>query len=379
MTTTLMKAGLLAGLPLLLAGCEIGPKESQQQGFRGTGMVQINNPNMAVPAAVIPDEGYRDWAPDRSPDAERAGAFYENVQVLGDLSTDEFNRLMVAITAWVSPEGSAPNGGCNYCHNPENMASDEVYTKIVSRRMIQMNRAINVNWTGHVQKTGVTCYTCHRGQPVPANYWTSDPQSMARMGILGNRHGQNNPEKPAAVVSSLPYDPFTTYLKERDQTERAIRVAGRSAYPLDGPTGATLGQTERTYGLMMHMSDSLGVNCTFCHNTNSFQNWSGSSAQRAISWNGIRMVRDSNENYIAPLASVFPANRLGPGGDAFKVNCTTCHQGQNKPLGGISMIGDFPELARIPAAAPVVAAPTTAEAPTESAATTASAASLPAG
>lgn len=353
-STTILRAGLLAGLPLLLAACEVGPKEIAQTGHRGTGMVQIAQKASLPGPYTIPDEGYRDWEPDRSPDAEKAGDFYENVQVLGDLTTDEFNRLMVAITAWVSPEGSVENGGCNYCHNPENMASDEVYTKVVARKMIQMNRAINVNWTGHVQKTGVTCYTCHRGQPVPANYWTIDPDALARMGIMGNRFGQNNPDKAAVVYSSLPHDPFAAYLKVADPSERSIRVAGVSAYPVTGAQGATLQATEGTYGLMMHMSDSLGVNCTFCHNTHSFSDWSGSTAQRAISWYGIRMVRDINEGYITPLTSVFPANRLGPQGDPFKVNCTTCHAGQNKPLGGIRMIDTFPELARIPA--PVVAA-----------------------
>jgi photosynthetic reaction center cytochrome c subunit len=249
------------------------------------------------------------------------------------------------------------------------MASDEVYTKVVARKMLQMNRAINVNWTGHVQKTGVTCYTCHRGQPVPTYHWSKDPASQPMTGIMGNRFGQNDAVRrasatqsgPNVVYASLPFDPFTRFLKEKDPTERAIRVAGEVAYPISGQEGATLKETEYTYGLMMHMSDSLGVNCTFCHNTHSFSDWSGSSVQRAVSWAGIRMVRDSNENYITPLTSVFPKNRLGPMGDPFKVNCTTCHQGKNKPLGGISMIGQFPELARAytpqatPAAAPVVA------------------------
>jgi photosynthetic reaction center cytochrome c subunit len=33
--------------------------------------------------------------------------------------------------------------------------------------------------------------------------------------------------------------------------------------------------TEHTYGLMMHMSDGLGVNCTYCHNTRNFKTWEG--------------------------------------------------------------------------------------------------------
>ncbi|WP_312858721.1 photosynthetic reaction center cytochrome c subunit family protein [Rhizobium sp. G21] len=34
---------------------------------------------------------------------------YENVQVLKDLSDDQFNQFMASITEWVAPEA-----GCNY-------------------------------------------------------------------------------------------------------------------------------------------------------------------------------------------------------------------------------------------------------------------------
>jgi photosynthetic reaction center cytochrome c subunit len=65
------------------------------------------------------------------------------------------------------------------------------------------------------------------------------------------------------------------------------------------------------------------------------------------------MVRQSNADYIQPLATVFPAKgwngvaRLGPLGDPAKVNCQTCHQGYSKPLGGVSMLGDNPALREI--------------------------------
>ena len=63
---------------------------------------------------------------------------------------------------WVAPADQA----CNYCHEDE-MASDAKYTKRVARRMLEMVRHINKDWRQHVGATGVTCYTCHRGQPVP--------------------------------------------------------------------------------------------------------------------------------------------------------------------------------------------------------------------
>ena len=96
---------------------------------------------------------------------------------------------------------------------------------------------------------------------------------------------------------------------------------------------------------MMHMSSGLGVNCTFCHNTRSFKEWDQSPPQRATAFHGIRLVRDVNTNYLAPIASVFPPHRLGPKGGVAKANCATCHQGLNKPLNGVSMLGDYPSLA----------------------------------
>jgi photosynthetic reaction center cytochrome c subunit len=95
---------------------------------------------------------------------------------------------------------------------------------------------------------------------------------------------------------------------------------------------------------MVHMSESLGVNCTYCHNTRNFASWEESRPQRVTAWHGIRMARDLNNDYMTPLTDTFPANRLGPKGDVAKVNCTTCHQGAYKPLYGAAMAKDFPEL-----------------------------------
>jgi photosynthetic reaction center cytochrome c subunit len=46
-----------------------------------------------------------------------------------------------------------------------------------------------------------------------------------------------------------------------------------------------------------------------------------------------------------------------------KINCQTCHQGQRKPLNGVSMLPAHPELARIrpPPAPPVAADPATVD------------------
>ena len=333
----------LAALALPLAtACELPPMQSQQTGHRGTGMAQIRSPELLAyletENAKYEEAGLAIPDPPSAEDiaaSPRASEAYENVQVLGDLSQIEFDRTMAAITAWVSP-----NEGCNYCHNPANMASDEVYTKVVARRMLQMTQTINTGWKTHVADTGVTCWTCHRGQHIPVNYWSEVPPQNLQGNFMGNRNGQNT-AVPASGYTTLNTDPFTPYLKG----DEPIRVQGTQSMRPDAP-GVSIQATEKSYGLMMHMSTSLGVNCAFCHNTANFQSWDYSNPARVTAWHGIRMARAINNEYMDPLASVFPANRLGPLGDVFKVNCATCHQGVNKPMGGVSMIAGFPELAR---------------------------------
>lgn len=331
-------AALVLGGCALLTGCERPPVETVQGGYRGLGMMEVNNPR-TVGAKVASNQ-----VPEPSPAVPAGGplasATYQNVKVLNDLSVGEFTRLMVAMTSWV-----APKEGCAYCHSGTDFASDALYTKVVARRMLQMTRHINSGWKSHVANTGVTCFTCHRGQPVPARAWFKDPGPVTAQGMLGNRAGQNDPA-PQVGLTALPFDPFTPFLDQANP----IRVASTTALPAGNRH--SIKQTEWTYALMMHISQSLGVNCTYCHNTRSFFEWDGSTPQRAVAWHGIRLVRDLNKDYLEPLQSTFPKNRLGPLGDVAKVNCATCHQGVYKPLYGASMLKDYPELAAVAGAPP---------------------------
>jgi photosynthetic reaction center cytochrome c subunit len=319
---------------LLLSGCERPPVDAVQHGFRGTGMAQIYNPrtveqNAALHEAPVP-------IPSAGGEGPKASQVYKNVKLLGDLSVNDFTRLMVSMSTWIAPEQS-----CTYCHNPANFADDSLYTKVVARRMIEMTRHINSDWKNHVADTGVTCYTCHRGNPVPKQVWFKQVEQPYGSNFMGDKAGQNT---PAAVVnlSSLPYDPFTPFLLHAEN----IRVGGTTALPTGNRQ--SIKQTEWTYGLMTHMSTALGVNCTYCHNTRSFQTWEGGPPQRVRAWHGIRMARDLNNDYMNPLTDTFPAHRKGELGDVAKVNCGTCHQGAYKPLYGAQMAKDFPELLTTP-------------------------------
>jgi len=322
--------GLIAGT---LAGCERPPVDTSQIGYRGLGMEQVTNPRLQEQVQGA------NQAPPPLPPVDAVGPLakdiYKNVPVLGDLTVPEFTRLMLAITQWVAP----PERSCSYCHEGTDLASDALYQKVVSRRMIEMTRHINAQWKPHVADTGVTCFTCHRGQAVPANLWFADSGPVMESRYLGNRAAQNAPADSVGLAS-LPHDPATPLLGAPEQDH--IRVVSKTSLPVDNRT--SIKQTELTYGLMMDISQSLGVNCTYCHNSRSFAEWDGSTPQRAVAWHVLRMVRDVNANYLTPLAQTFPAERLGPHGDVGKVNCSTCHRGLAKPLNGVSMLADYPEL-----------------------------------
>lgn len=325
-----MAAGGLAGFFILLGTFAWFERtRSVQIGFDGVGMQVTDS------VGRIADRVAGNQLPPVQPLVESgdlAVDAYENVQVLGHLSTGEFVGLMNSITAWVSPQQ-----GCAYCHVDGNLASDAIYTKVVSRRMLQMTMHINENLKSHVKETGVTCWTCHRGQPVPAYIWYEEPKSEV-LAFIGDDAQQNkfNPDNG----TSLPRTAFEQFLLG----DTNIRV--QTDAPLPAENRSSIKQAEWTYSLMMHFSRSLGVNCTYCHNSRAWENWDESPLARSVAWHGIRMVRHLNNEWLVPLTKEFPPERLGVNGDAPKLNCSTCHQGAYKPLLGQSMLPDYPPLAR---------------------------------
>ena len=307
------------------------PVDMIQRGYRGTGMAEVYNP--AKLAAQQTANQLPPSTPRSDASGQSAGQSFQNVQVLKDVDSTEFIRLMTDITTWV-----APTQGCAYCHaDGEPLSSDKLYTKVVARRMLQMTLHINGEWKNHVADTGVTCFTCHRGEPVPANVWFSNSGPPTAAGSGGDRTDQNWPIA-ANGHTSLPFDPLTPFLDQNND----VRVVSTTALP-EGDRHS-IKQTEWTYSLMINMSEALGVNCTFCHSSRSFTDWEQSTPERATAYYGIRMVRDINANFLGPLTGQFPHDRLGPLGDGPKVSCATCHQGAYKPLFGASMLKDYPEL-----------------------------------
>lgn len=316
---------------------------SVQSGPRGTGMSKAEFYYFAKPDPSI-EEYYTDDPIIPEGGEPLAKDIYENVQVLGDLTEDNFNRLMNAMTVWV-----APDEGCAYCHGDgdvETYGSDDLYTKVVSRRMIEMTQNINENWDGHVNanaEVGVNCSTCHRGQNVPSEIWFKNTPILDT-NMAGWSANQNRATS-TSQFTSLPSDALEEYLVNYEQItvhDLESRVAGS---PADGET-RTIQHTERTYSLMNYISNSLGQNCVFCHNSRAFYDTEQVTPQWATASLGIAMVQELNNDYLIPLEGEYPEERLGPVHmDAPKAACKTCHKGYNKPYQGMNVIADWPELA----------------------------------
>ncbi len=327
--------------------------DSLQTGPRGNGM-SITKFETAL-ATPDPDiaEIFEDPPYVPTGDEDLAKDIYQNVQVLGELTEDNFNRLMNAMTLWV-----APDEGCAYCHGDvdmEDYGNDDLYTKVVARRMIQMTQVINEGWTDHVNalgEVGVTCYTCHRGQNVPSDIWfLSTPTVKAAEGWSANQ----NRVTMLSSYTSLPSDALEEYILNygvigvHDLDSRVAGVPGVDGYP-------GIQHAERTYSFMNYFANSLGVNCVFCHNSRAFYDGSQVTPQWGIAQLAISMLQELNNDYLVPLRDEYPPERLGPiHADAPKAACRTCHKGYQRPLQGTNVIADWPELATT--GAPVYADP----------------------
>lgn len=319
--------------------------DSLQTGPRGTGMsVPEFNSARTAPDPTLADY-YTEEPYPPEPGEALAKDIYENVQVLGDVTEGNFNRLMNAMTLWVSPDQ-----GCAYCHagaDEGNYADDDLYTKVVSRRMIQMTQNLNENWDAHVnsiQQNGVNCYTCHRGMNVPSDIWFNvTPVNEAADGWAAVQ----NRATSMSQSTSLPSSALEVYLTDYDSYVNVHDLESRVAGVPGIDEGVhTIQKTEMTYSLMNYFANSLGVNCVFCHNSRAFYDAAQYTPQWGLAQIARQMVIETNQEYLIPLKDTYPPERLGPiYADAPKLGCRTCHKGYQRPLQGLNVIADWPELA----------------------------------
>jgi photosynthetic reaction center cytochrome c subunit len=89
---------------------------------------------------------------------KKAEEQYKNIQVLKGVPADQLIPGMQFITASLGVE-------CQFCHVDGAFEKDDKKNKQTARKMMAMMFALNKdNFEGH---RAVTCYSCHRGSPVP--------------------------------------------------------------------------------------------------------------------------------------------------------------------------------------------------------------------
>jgi photosynthetic reaction center cytochrome c subunit len=91
-------------------------------------------------------------------EAKTAEQQYKNIKVLRGTPAESFNQTMHLISGSLGVD-------CEYCHLQKDRVSDELENKRTARKMMRM--MIDLNKKSFDGKQVVTCYTCHRGNPVP--------------------------------------------------------------------------------------------------------------------------------------------------------------------------------------------------------------------
>lgn len=178
------------------------PVEGTQIGYRASSMIQWAPTDPSVIAGTHPPPEL----PPAGDDTRPATTAFHNVKVLTDINAAQFMRLQKAMTAWVSP-----TQGCAFCHAGNDYASDAKPAKRVARLMLMMTRHINAAWRQHVAQAGVTCDTCHRGQPVPSFVWFPSPPNPGRPMVEKQEDWQ---EDAKTVRKFFPEDGDDEYLLE---------------------------------------------------------------------------------------------------------------------------------------------------------------------
>lgn len=308
---------VIKGYPWERAEVQTGPRGTGMFVVKSAAAITAGDPTAAAFYSVAPvvPTGGEALARDANDNVEES---------LGDLTVENYDRLVDAMRRWTGI--------------PDLFGPEETYQTVVARSMIEMTRSINENWPDHVAPAGVTCYTCHRGQPVPSDTWFQvTPVVNAFEGWSANQ----NRVTPNSAYSSLPSDALMEYFINYEP----IRVHDLEPR-VENEGTATVQQAERTYSLMNYFSNALDANCTFCHNTRAFYDLEQSTPQLLQAQLGIALVQELNAAYLLPLVDILPPERLGPvHADAPKLACGTCHKGYTKPIGGLQVINDWPELA----------------------------------
>src|SRR3569832_1649880 len=85
---------------------------------------------------------------------------FKNIQTFKNLPAAQLDPTMAFISGSLGVR-------CNYCHVANQFDKDDKPQKLAARRKIQM--VLDINKVNYYGQNGVTCYTCHRGKPLPVS------------------------------------------------------------------------------------------------------------------------------------------------------------------------------------------------------------------
>ena len=213
----------------------------------------------------------------------------QNAQVLTGMTTSEIWGFMTAYVA----------GGlqvdCTYCHNINNFAADgaEIGDDTVAARKdnarlhLQMVADLNQNWLTQLnniegkQPSGaqIICATCHLAEPLPVAW----PENL----------------------HALPDD----YRLPLDNLD-VLLVTGNLDVSLDA--------VQYNQHTMYHISESLGVGCTHCHNSRYLPSWEQPAKYYALTM--LQMSQHIRDTYQESMNGQEPS-------------CYLCHRNQVRPPG----------------------------------------------
>ncbi|NJN15703.1 MAG: photosynthetic reaction center cytochrome c subunit [Oscillochloris sp.] len=201
-----------------------------------------------------------------------------NVQVLVGMSSAQI---------WTYMQQYVSGGlgvGCQYCHNVNNFASDEIPQKIAARNMLRLVNDVNAefivdlpNWRGNY----VQCATCHNNQPVNLEAFGEQfVKSVPPIALQVNPLDENGApildpaQKPEEIRGLVPLKEAIIYYIYNYQVWLPYDVAdsesGRGSLALTYEGGRSQEQVTINQNVMNYQSWSLGVGCTYCHNSRDF-------------------------------------------------------------------------------------------------------------
>lgn len=176
---------------------------------------------MVLPAMLLGQ------GPAVSPD-KKASEVFKNVQVLKNVPSDQLIPAMQFITSSLGVQ-------CSYCHVENAFDKDDKKPKQIARKMMQMELDIDAN--NFQGKQMVTCYSCHRGSPMPVSIPAipeSQPHLLAEAAEpnQSNQSGLPNPDQIIAqYVAAVGGEASISKLTTLD-AKGSLEAAGRQ-FPLE--------------------------------------------------------------------------------------------------------------------------------------------------